>query len=50
MWWPTEFKTRDKEVRFDDFHGKVNVDKALGFLSQFEIAFLEEEYIEKYPN
>lgn len=38
-----EFKIADKHIKFNDFHGEMHVDKALAFISLFEVAFMEEE-------
>ncbi|MCO5576730.1 hypothetical protein L7F22_030547 [Adiantum nelumboides] len=42
-----DFKSGDKDVKFDSYNGRRDMDKALAFIRQFEVAFAEEAFSEK---
>ena len=41
------FKAGDKDIKFQTYNGKRDVTKALSFIRQFEVAFVEEDFREK---
>ena len=41
------FKAGDKDIKFDTYNGKRDVNKALSFIRQFDVAFAEEDFTEK---
>ncbi|MCO5572304.1 hypothetical protein L7F22_026057 [Adiantum nelumboides] len=41
------FKSGDKDVKFDSYNGRWDNDKALAFIRQFEVAFVEGNFKER---
>ena len=41
------FKAGDKDIKFQTFNGRRNVTKALAFIRQFDVAFVQENFTEK---
>ena len=41
------FKAGDKDIKFETFNGKRNITKALSFIRQFDVAFVQEDFTEK---
>ena len=41
------FKGGDKDIKFETYNGKRNIDRALSFIRQFDVAFAEEDFTEK---